>query len=117
MNKTRIIKHWNLLQRKLNPANMALLALSTLLVVGCDQQKAAIDANRDEAQDAIDARKEVVAAEAVDAAKRTDLNATIDKAGIEAEAIATKASLDAEKIKIDAKAAADKATVDALKSR
>jgi len=117
MTKSQIIERWNLLQRKLNPVNLTLLALSTLVLVGCDQQKAAINDKTDYTKDALDDQKRAVAEEAADATKRSELNATIEKANIEAAKVATQAQLDADKIKADAEAAAEKAKVAALRNQ
>jgi hypothetical protein len=91
------------------------LALSTLLVVSCNKQKAAIDARTDTKQTAIDHEKEAVTAAAKEATAQTDANAAIDKANIEANKVSAQAQLDAEKTKNDAAAAAEKARVDAEK--
>ena len=68
----------------------ALLALTTLAVSSCNKEKAAIDA-------------------------RTDANAEIDKANIEASKVSAQAQLDADKQKAEAEAVAAKARVDAQK--
>jgi 3-hydroxy-3-methylglutaryl CoA synthase len=117
MNKLAILKTRALLQGKLNPVTTSLLALSALVIVGCDQQKTAIDDSTDHTQSMIEERKDAVAADAADATRRVDVNADIDKANIEAEKVATEAQLDADKIKAGAEGAAEKARVDAVKNQ
>ncbi len=92
---------------------LTLLAISFFPIVSCDQQKAAIDANNKATQNAIDDQKEAVDTAARNATKQTEINATIDKANIEAEKITNQAQLDADKKKSDADAIAKKAQVDA----
>ena len=116
MTKNQIIKHRHLLQGSLNPISLALFSFAALLLVGCDQQKAAIDAKADATINALDDRKEAVKEEAADATKRTDLGATIEKAEIEAQKVAAQAQIEADKVKADADATAAKARVDAVKN-
>ncbi len=96
---------------------LSLLALTTLIFVGCNEQKAAIDAQSDYTKEAIDTQKEIVTEEAAEAIRRTELNATIDKADIEAEKVAAQAQLDADKVRADAEAVAAKAKVDAVNNQ
>lgn len=83
--KKIIITKRNLIKGKLTPVALALIALSTFIVVSCDKQKADIDAKKESTISAIDNEKDAVNAAAENATKRTDINATIDKANIEAE--------------------------------
>jgi len=92
---------------------LILIALTSLAVIGCNKQKAAIDAKTDATKDAINGRKDSVEAAAEDALKQTDANAKVNKANIEAANARVQADLDAEKQKADATAAAEKAKVDA----
>lgn len=92
---------------------LLLLAFTAIISVSCDKQKTAINENNDATKHAIDARKDEVNADAKDATKRTDINAAIDKAQIEANKVAMQAQLDADKKKADADAKAAKAKVDA----
>jgi hypothetical protein len=81
---------------------IALLAASVF--VGCDQQKATIEDNKDATQKAMDEQKKAVD----DAAKEA-------KRQVEANKDATQAQIEAEKKKVEAQAEADKAKVDAAK--
>jgi hypothetical protein len=94
---------------------LATLALSTLVLVSCDQQKAAIDAKNESKQEAIEHRKDAIDDAAASATKQTEINADINKANIEANKDVIQAQLDADKKKADAVAAAEKARVDAQK--
>lgn len=94
---------------------LAILALSSFLIVGCDQQKAAIDSKAAATKEAIENTKDAVNTAAADATKQTDANATIVKADIEASKESAQAQLDADKKKADAEATAAKAAVDAAK--
>ena len=60
----------------------AIVAFSTLFIVACDKDKAAVEARTDATKDAIDNRKVEVKKAASDAIKQTDINANIDKANI-----------------------------------
>lgn len=91
----------------------SLLALAAVVSVSCDKQKTAIDESNEAAKEAIDIRKDEVNANAKNAIKQTNTNATIDMARIEADKVSAQAQLDAEKKKSDAAAAAAKAEVDA----
>ncbi|MEY4485453.1 MAG: hypothetical protein RL693_2905 [Verrucomicrobiota bacterium] len=93
----------------------AILALSLGILVSCNKERAAIDASNETTQKALNQRKEAVTAGAKEATKQTDVNATIDKANIEANKTAAQAQLDAEKKKADAETTAEKARVDAEK--
>lgn len=103
----KIMKHTNLV--------LVVLALAASVFVGCNQEKAAIDDNKEATKTAIDNRKDAVDAAAKDAKKETDVNAAIDKAKIEANKDVAQAQLDADKKKADAEAKAEKAKVDAEK--
>ena len=89
--------------------------LAAFVLVGCDKQKSAIDNNADATKNAIDNRKDAVDAAAKEATKQADVDATIDKAKIEAKKVAKQAQLDADKQKADALAALEKAKLDAEK--
>ena len=91
------------------------IAIAAVLTVSCNKQKAAIDEKADATKDAIDMRKTEVNADAKDAIKKTDTNAKIDKARIEANKDSMQAQLDADKKIADAEADAAKAKVDAEK--
>ena len=92
---------------------LLMLALTAVIFVSCDKQKTAIDENNAATKQEIDSRKDEVNANAKDAINRTDTNATIDKAQIEANKVSMQAQLDADKKKADADAKAAKARVDA----
>ncbi|GDY20282.1 hypothetical protein LBMAG56_16270 [Verrucomicrobiota bacterium] len=94
---------------------LVLLTLTTAVFVGCDKEKAAIEATKDATQKDLNQRKVDVDAAAKDAKKQTDVNAAIDKAKIEAAKESAQAQLDADKKKVDAEAKAEKAKVDAQK--
>ena len=93
--------------------NYIILSLVAVLAIGCDKQKTAIEENKEATKEAIDMRKTEVDKAAKDATRQTDVNATIDKARIEANKDSIQAQLDADKKKADAQAEADKAKVDA----
>lgn len=99
----------------MKPLSLVILILSACLIVSCNKEKAAIDANTETTQKELDQRKEAVEAAAKQATKQTDVNATIDKANIEANKEAAQAQLDADKKKAEAAAEAEKARVDAEK--
>src|SRR5262245_35770581 len=95
---------------------IALCAAATLTLVGCsNEQKDAIEQNKDLTQDRLDQRKKAVdnAAEA-DRARANAQNQS-EKARIDAREEAAKAQIDAEKKKVEAEAEAKKAQVDAEK--
>jgi uncharacterized iron-regulated membrane protein len=92
-----------------------LLALTTLVISSCNKEKAAINARTDASEKAINHEKQDVEAAAKEAVTRTDANAAIDKANIEASKVSTQAQLDADKAKLEAEAVAAKARVDAEK--
>ena len=94
---------------------LAVLGLVVTALNGCDQRKAAIDANTDAMKTDIDNRKDAVALAAQEAKNKTDANAAIDKARIDANKDSAQAQLDADKKKADADARAEKAKVDAEK--
>jgi hypothetical protein len=91
-----------------------LLTSAALLIVGCNKQKQAIDAQNDAAKTVIDHQKEAVDAAAKDAKAKAEMDAKIEKANIEAKQASDQAQLDADKKKADAEAAAAKAKVDAV---
>ena len=91
----------------------AIVAIAAILTIGCNKQKAAIDDTEKATKEAIETRKDEVAADAKYATEQTDVNAKIDKARIEADKVSAKAQLDAEKKKVEAEADAAKAKVDA----
>ena len=90
-----------------------LVALAAVISIGCDKQKAAIDETKEATKEAIDMQKADVNASAKEATRQTDVNATIDKAVIEANKDSMQAQLDADKKKAEAEAEAAKAKVDA----
>ena len=92
-----------------------IVPVSMVLAVGCNKEKSAINEDRNNAIEEIDARKSDVDAAAKEAKKQTTANAEIDKARIEADKDSMKAQLDADKKKVDAEAEAAKAKVDAEK--
>jgi len=92
---------------------LALIALSTILLAGCNKQKIAIDEHKEATLDAIDDRKLKVDAQAKQATTQADVNAVIDKANIEADRTTDQARLDADKKQAEADALAAKARVDA----
>jgi hypothetical protein len=83
--------------------------------VGCNEQKSAIESRNKATKDEIDNRKVAVDAAAKEATKQTEIEASVDKARIEAKKDAAQAQLDADKKKADAQAALEKAKVDAEK--
>ena len=91
----------------------AIVAIATVLTIGCNKQKTAIDESTDATKEAIDTRKAEVTADAKYATEQTDVNAKIDKARIEANKVSAQAQLDAEKKQVEAEADAAKAKVDA----
>jgi hypothetical protein len=93
--------------------NYAIIAIAAILTIGCNKQKAVINDSTDATKEAIDTRKDEVAADAKYATEQTDVNAKIDKARIEANKVSAQAQLDADKKKVEAKADAAKAEVDA----
>ena len=93
---------------------LTLLAISTVILVSCDEQKAAVEANKDATKKSIDHQKDAVDAAAKNATKQADANASINKANIEANKDAAQAQLDANKKKADAEAAAEKARLQRL---
>lgn len=117
MTNTQKTDRWSQLCGKKNLVKLSLLALSTLFFISCNEQKDAINAQKDFTKDSIDTQKEIVTEEAAEAIRRTDLNATIDKADIEAERVAAQAQLDADKVRADAEAVAAKAKVDAVNNQ
>ena len=72
---------------------LVILALTATVFAGCDEQKTAIDKNKEVTKEAIDSHKDAVDAAAVAAKKQTDIDAAIDKAKIEAKKDATQAQL------------------------
>jgi len=105
-----IIHNILITMKKLIPVVLVAFAL-----IGCDQQKTAIDNNADATKTAIDNRKEAVDVAAAAAKKQADVDATIEKAKIEADKVAAQAQLDANKKKADAQAELEKAKLDAEK--
>ena len=91
------------------------VALAAFVLVGCDNQKTAIEDKQEATKSAIDTRKDAVDVAAKDATKQADVDAAVDKARIEARKVAAQAQLDADKKKADALAALEKAKVDAEK--
>lgn len=91
------------------------IILATLSLISCDQQKSAIEENKDATKQAIDMQKSEVKADAQSAIRQTETNAKIDKARIEANQESIQAQLDADKKVADAEAAAAKDKVDAEK--
>lgn len=104
------IQTTNSLMKKLFP--VALLAFA---LIGCDQQKAAIDNEKVLTKTAIDQEKKAVDTAAGVATKQAAADAAVEKAKIEQNKLAAQAQLDADKVKADAKAAFEKAKVDAAK--
>ncbi len=94
-------------------AQLAVLAIAALVSVSCDKQKEAVEEKREATREAIDDRKDEVDANAKQAIKQTEMDATINKALIEANTKTTQAQLDADKKAADADAAAAKAKIDA----
>lgn len=91
----------------------SIILFAAVLSVSCNEQKAAIEDNKDATKEAIDERKAEVNSDAKLATQLTETNATIDKARIEANKDSMQAQLDANKKKADAEADAAKAKVDA----
>lgn len=91
------------------------IVIAASLLMGCDNQNAAIDDKRDVTKTAIDNEKKAVDAAAVEAKKQADVDATVDKAKIEAKKLADQAQLDADKKKADAKAELEKSKLEAEK--
>jgi|GEM_PF-1133453 len=112
IDRARRLRHRGLLMK---PLPLACLALSALLVIGCNKEKAAIDANNETTQTTLDQQKANVDAAAKEARAQTDVDAKIDKAVINANQTIDQAQLDAEKKKADAEAEAAKAKVEAEK--
>ena len=94
-------------------SKFAIIAIATILTIGCNKQKTAINDTEEAAKEAIDARKAEVNADAKYATEQTDVNAKIDKANIEANKVSAQAQLDADKKKAEAEADAAKAKLDA----
>lgn len=90
-----------------------LLVVPALLSVGCDEEKADINRQKEATKDAIDERKNEVDAAAKKAIERTERDATIEKARIKAEQDSIQAQLEADKKKAEAEAEAAKARADA----
>jgi hypothetical protein len=90
-----------------------IILMAAILSVSCDKQKLAIEKDKDATQESIDNRKAEVDAAAKVATRKTDTEATLDKAKIEASKDSIQAQLDADKKKADAEADAAKAKVDA----
>ena len=76
-----------------------IVAIATVLTISCNKQKAVIDDTTDATKEAIETRKDEVAADAKYATEQTDVNAKIDKARIEANKVSAQAQLDAERRK------------------
>ena len=91
----------------------AIVAIAATLALGCNKQKASIDEAEKDTRKSIDMRKDDVNADAKSATERTERNAAIDKADIEADRESIQAQLDADKKKAKAEADAAKARVDA----
>jgi PBP1b-binding outer membrane lipoprotein LpoB len=91
------------------------MILAAFVLVGCDQQKAAIDDNATVTKSIIDQEKKDVNAAAVAATKQAETDALVEKAKIEQNKLATQAQLNAEKVKADAQAEFEKAKLDAAK--
>ena len=94
---------------------LVILTLTAAFFVGCNEQKSAIESRNEATKDEIDNRKVAVDAAAKEATKQTEIEASVDKARIEAKKDAAQAQLDADKKKADAQAALEKAKVDAEK--
>lgn len=90
-----------------------IVSAAAFFAVGCNPKKTAIKEDQKAAKEEIDLRKENVNAAAKEATERTDANASIDKATIEANKDSIQAQLDADKKRVDAAAEAAKAKVDA----
>jgi hypothetical protein len=99
----------------MKPTYCLTIILATLSLISCDQQKSAIEENKDATKQAIDMQKSEVKADAQAAIRQTETNAKIDKARIEANQESIQAQLDADKKVADAEAAAAKDKVDAEK--
>jgi len=91
------------------------VVLAALVLVGCDQQKSAIDDQKATTKTAIDQEKKAVDNAATAATKQAETDAEVEKAKIERNKLSAQAQLDADKVKADAKAEFEKAKVDATK--
>ena len=92
---------------------LALLALSAVVIIGCNKKKAEIDANTDAVKTEIEHRKDAVDSVAKEATAQTNANADIDKANIEANKAAAQANIEANKVAAQAQLDADKKKAEA----
>ena len=91
------------------------MILAAFVLVGCDQQKAAIDDNATVTKAVIDQEKKDVNAAAAAATKQAEADAIVAKAKIEQNKLAAQAQLNADKVKADTQAEIERAKLDAAK--
>lgn len=99
----------------LHMKNTLFALFAALALVGCSDEKRAVDNNAEAQKEALDRRQEAVDDAAGAAKKQAEIDAKVEKANIEAQKESEKAQLEADKKKVDAQAEADKATIDATK--